>query len=282
MSITSGMVRDLRDRTGAGMMDCKKALVETEGDLEAAEDHLRKQGLKSAEKKAGRDTGEGRVFSVIGESGHVGSMVSISCETDFVAKTPDFQQFLQDLCDHVAANDPTDVDAFHAQAWQGGDQTGEGAVKTLIGKLGENMKVAQISRYENAAGCVGSYVHHDGKLDNIPAMLSPGEYVVNAASVRKYGAGFFGALNANSRGPVGTDSGLPGLGFGSFISKAFKSVTKVIKKVAGFVVDTVQGTVQGLMSGDPLAIASVVGSFILPGITTALTSAMSAASAATA
>jgi len=157
------MVRDLRERTGAGMMDCKKALVATEGDIEAAEDHLRKQGLKSAEKKAGRDTGEGRVFSVIGESGHVGSMVSVSCETDFVAKTPDFQQFLQDLCDHVAANDPADVNAFHAQAWQGGDQNGEGGVKTLIGKLGENMAVSGVRRMENNAGHVVSYVHHDDK-----------------------------------------------------------------------------------------------------------------------
>ena len=106
--------------------------------------------------------------------------------------------------------------------------------------------------------------------------------MVNAASVRKYGAGFFGALNANSRGPVDTDSGLPGFGFGSFIKKAFKSVTKVVKKVAGFVVSGIKGTIEGLASGDPMAIAAVVGSFILPGITTALTSAMSAASAATA
>ncbi len=178
------MVRDLRDRTGAGMMDCKKALVETEGDLEAAEDHLRKQGLKSAEKKAGRDTGEGRVFSVIGESGHVGSMVSISCETDFVAKTPDFQQFLQDLCDHVAANDPTDVDAFHAQAWQGGDQTGEGAVKTLIGKLGENMGVSGVRRMENSNGHVISYVHHDDKKGAMVSVTSEADAETAAAVLK--------------------------------------------------------------------------------------------------
>ena len=152
-----------------------------------------------------------------------------------------------------------------------------GALETVGGSIGKKLS-------SFVFGASGGYISGPGgdRSDNIPAMLSPGEYVVNAASVRKYGAGFFGALNANSRGPVDTDSGLPGFGFGSFISKAFKSVTKVIKRVAGFVVDTVKGTVQGLMSGDPMAIASVVGSFILPGITTALTSAMSAASAATA
>ena len=153
----------------------------------------------------------------------------------------------------------------------------QGALETVGGSIGK-----KISSF--VFGASGGYISGPGgdRSDNIPAMLSPGEFVINAASVRKYGAGFFGTLNANSRGAVDTDSGLPGFGFGSFISKAFKSVTKVIKNVAGFVVNTVQGTTQGLMSGDPMTIAAVVGSFILPGITTALTSAMSAASAATA
>ncbi|MFT5154843.1 MAG: hypothetical protein ACI841_004851, partial [Planctomycetota bacterium] len=86
--ITAKLVRDLREKTGAGMMDCKKALSASEGDFEVAVDHLRKLGLKAAGKKAGRTTGEGRVLARIGDDGHTGVMVAVSCETDFVARTP--------------------------------------------------------------------------------------------------------------------------------------------------------------------------------------------------
>jgi len=156
-----------------------------------------------------------------------------------------------------------------------------GAIRTVGNSIGSNIGNT-VADFIGLAG--GGFISGPGsdRSDNIPAMLSPGEFVVNAASVRKYGAGFFGALNANNRGAVDTDSGLPGFGFGSFISKAFKSVTKVIKKVAGFVVSGVKGTVEGLKSGDPMAIAAIVASFILPGVMTAVSAAMSAASAATA
>ena len=157
----------------------------------------------------------------------------------------------------------------------------KGAITTIGNSIGSNIGSRVVDFFGFASG---GYVGGSGgdRSDNIPAMLSPGEYVVNAASVRKYGAGFFGALNGNSRGPVETDSGLPGFGFGSFIKRAFKSVTKVIKKVAGFIVSGIKGTIDGLASGDPMAIAAIVSSFILPGVMTAVTGAMSAASAATA
>ena len=156
-----------------------------------------------------------------------------------------------------------------------------GAIRTVGNSIGSNIGNT-VADFVGLAG--GGFISGPGsdRSDNIPAMLSPGEFVVNAASVRKYGAGFFGALNANNRGAVDTDSGLPGFGFGSFISKAFKSVAKVVKKVAGFVVSGVKGTVEGLKSGDPMAIAAIVASFILPGVMTAVSAAMSAASAATA
>jgi hypothetical protein len=156
-----------------------------------------------------------------------------------------------------------------------------GVAETVLGGVGKKIGTT-VTNFLNFAS--GGYVSGPGgdRSDNIPAMLSPGEYVVNAASVRKYGTGFFGALNANNRGAVDTDSGLPGFGFGSFISKAFKSVTKIIKKVVGFVTSSIKGTIEGLMSGDPIAIASIVSSFILPGVMSAVTGAVSAASAATA
>ena len=105
-TVTAGMVKELRERTGAGMMDCKKALVETGGDLEAAIDALRKKGLASAAKKAGRATSEGLVNSYIHAGGRIGVLLEINCETDFVARTDDFQKLAHDLSLHVAASQP--------------------------------------------------------------------------------------------------------------------------------------------------------------------------------
>jgi elongation factor Ts len=162
--ITPGMVRDLRERTGAGMMDCKKALEATRGDFEGAIDHLRKQGLKSADKKAGRTTGEGRVTSTIGPSGRVGAMAAVACETDFVTKTADFQAFLDDLCQHVAENAPASLDDLARQRWKGTDQTVEDAAKSLVGKVGENCRIVGARRLENPQGFVETYIHHNHKV----------------------------------------------------------------------------------------------------------------------
>ncbi|MEZ5333510.1 MAG: translation elongation factor Ts [Thermoanaerobaculia bacterium] len=106
MEINAQMVRDLRERTGAGMMDCKKALVETEGDAEQAIEVLRKRGLAAAAKKAGRATAEGVVGSYIHMGGKIGVLVEINCETDFVARTDEFQELVKDVAMHVAAADP--------------------------------------------------------------------------------------------------------------------------------------------------------------------------------
>jgi elongation factor Ts len=107
--ITAGVVRELRDKTGAGMMDCKKALAEVDGDLEKAVDWLRTKGLASASKKAGRATNEGLVHTYVHPGGRVGVMIEVNCESDFVARTPDFLELCKDLCMQVAAASPSCV-----------------------------------------------------------------------------------------------------------------------------------------------------------------------------
>jgi elongation factor Ts len=106
MEITAKLVKDLREKTGLGMMDCKQALVETQGDLEKAVDHLRKKGILKAAKREGRATSEGRIASYIHMNGKIGVLVEVNCESDFVAKTDQFAELAKDLCMHVAASAP--------------------------------------------------------------------------------------------------------------------------------------------------------------------------------
>jgi elongation factor Ts len=162
MTITSEMVRDLRERTGAGLMECKRALEASQGDLEGAVDHLRKQGLKTAEKKADREMGEGRLQAWIGPKMRVGSLVAMTCETDFVARTSDFGKLLYDIAELVAEKSPADPEALGKLSLTAGTNVGE-ALKLMVGKLGENIRVPRLARLENMKGRIGSYVHHDGK-----------------------------------------------------------------------------------------------------------------------
>jgi elongation factor Ts len=164
MEITASMVRDLREQTGAGLMECKRALEATNGNAEAAVDHLRKQGLKSAEKKAAREMGEGRVHAVIAPKARAGALLALTCETDFVPPTADFQGLLKDLTAFVLEHDPKDVAALTAMKWpKTGTTVGE-AVKLLVGKIGENIQVARFARFANPAGRVASYIHHNQKV----------------------------------------------------------------------------------------------------------------------
>jgi len=116
MEITAGLVKELREKTGAGMMDCKKALTETSGDFEKAIDYLRKKGIASASKKAGRATKEGAVTSYIHGEGKVGVLLEVNCETDFVARTEQFKTFVRDVAMHVAAANPTYVSSEEVPA----------------------------------------------------------------------------------------------------------------------------------------------------------------------
>ncbi len=154
MTITASLVKELRELTGAGMMECKKALVETGGDLEAAQEHLRTTGQASAAKKSGRVAAEGRIELALGDSTAV--IVEINCETDFVAKDENFVGFAQRAAQLILNEQPADVAALMALPGDGG--TFEDERKTLITKIGENIGVR---RFELIAhdGDVGSYLH---------------------------------------------------------------------------------------------------------------------------
>lgn len=185
MEITSDMVRALRERTGAGLMECKRALAASQGDLEGAVDFLRKAGLKTAEKKAERETGEGRVRVHVGPKSRVGSMVALTCETDFVAKTADFEGLLGDLCAHVAEKSPASVEALLDQPFRDGKATVGETLKLLVGKIGENMRLARIVRLENMQGRVGSYIHHDGKKGAIVSVTTSAEEAVATEALKE-------------------------------------------------------------------------------------------------
>jgi elongation factor Ts len=157
MSITAAQVKELRERTGAGMMDCKKALADTGGDMDAAIEMMRKSGQAKAEKKAGRTAADGVV--VIREADGVAVMVEVNCETDFVAKDENFGAFANAVADRVLAGNPADIDALMAMPLKDGDATTvEEARQALIAKIGENMSVRRFTRIEGA-GAISSYRH---------------------------------------------------------------------------------------------------------------------------
>ena len=160
MAITAALVKELRERTGAGMMECKKALVETDGDIEAAIENMRKSGQAKAAKKAGRVAAEGVIIVKQSDDGKSGCMVEVNCETDFVAKDDNFSSFAEAVADRVLASDAADVEALMGQPLHDGeDTTIEEARQALISKIGENMGVRRFSRFASENGVLGSYRH---------------------------------------------------------------------------------------------------------------------------
>jgi elongation factor Ts len=157
MAVTAEAVKALRERTGAGMMECKRALVETSGDLEAAAELMRKQGLAKADKKAARVAAEGVVVIERAADGKRAVIVEVNCETDFVAREKDFQQFATDLAKAALVHKPDTVDALLALPTSTGT-TFEEARRGLIAKIGENISVRRVSQVE-APGVVGAYLH---------------------------------------------------------------------------------------------------------------------------
>ncbi len=158
MEIKASMVKELRDLTGAGMMDAKKALVEAEGDMERAQELLRQKGIASADKKMGRIAAEGLVGSVV--EGKRGALVEINCETDFVAKNEDFKALLDKIAKVVLDTNPADVDALNATSIDG--TTVEEVVKAAIAKIGEKITIRRFVRYDDG-NRVESYIHN-GKI----------------------------------------------------------------------------------------------------------------------
>jgi len=157
MQINAAMVKELRQRTGAGMMECKKALVEAGGDMEAAVEAMRIAGLAKADKKAGRVAAEGIVTAATADDGKSAVLVEVNCETDFVAKGDDFVDFAKGIAAQVLAGQPADVEALGALQ-MGDGRSVEQARQELIAKIGENIQVRRFQRIESA-GHIGSYLH---------------------------------------------------------------------------------------------------------------------------
>lgn len=161
MNFTAKDVAALREKTGCGMMDCKKALTEAGGDMEKAIDLLREKGLAASVKKAGRIAAEGVAFAEVSECGKVAVAIEVNAETDFVAKNAEFQAFVKTCADTVIYENPADLDALLAAKAHGSDMTVDALLKDKILTIGENIKVRRFARYE---GAVTSYVHAGGRI----------------------------------------------------------------------------------------------------------------------
>ena len=164
MAITAGMVKELREMTGAGMMDCKKALTETNGDMDAAVEFLRKNGQAKAEKKAGRIAAEGIVKTVVRDD-KMAAIVEVNSETDFVAKNDEFQGFVEAVVNQIADSDAADMDAFMAEAWAAdASKTVKDALVEKIAVIGENLNIRRFEKVSAENGCVVSYIHGGGRI----------------------------------------------------------------------------------------------------------------------
>lgn len=161
MAFTAQDVKELREMTGCGMMDCKKALTETNGDKEKAIEFLREKGLATAAKKAGRIAAEGIVKAYIDEAAKVGVLVEVNSETDFVAKNAEFQEFVTNVAKQIAATNPADVEALLAEKFIEGDTTIGEMLTEKIAKIGENMNIRRFCRFE---GDIVSYIHGEGRI----------------------------------------------------------------------------------------------------------------------
>ena len=164
MAITASQVMELRKKTGAGMMECKKVLTETDGDEEKAIDLLKERGILKAQKKSDRIAAEGLVETYISEDGKVGAIVEVNSETDFVAKNEEFQKFVEDVVKQVALNNPKDVDDLLSQeSISESGKTVNDVLTSKIATIGENLSVRRFERYETD-GMLSSYIHGNGKI----------------------------------------------------------------------------------------------------------------------
>jgi elongation factor Ts len=160
MAITAAQVKELRERTGSGMMECKKALVDAGGDMDAAIEMLRKTGLAKADKKAGRVAAEGLIAIGMSEDGRSATLVEVNCETDFVAKKAEFQEFANAIAQRILAGKPADIEALLAMPLRDGEDSSiELARKSLIASIGENINVRRFDRREATKGILAHYQH---------------------------------------------------------------------------------------------------------------------------
>ena len=162
--VTASLVKELREKTGAGMMDCKKVLTETDGDMEKAIELLRERGIAKAAKKSGRVAAEGLVESYISEDGKIGAVVEVNSETDFVAKNEEFKTFVMNVAKQIVETNPKTVEELLAQEVK--FEAGKTVNEALVGKIatiGENLSIRRFARFESK-GLVEKYIHGDGKI----------------------------------------------------------------------------------------------------------------------
>ena len=163
--ITAALVKELREKTGAGMMDCKKVLTETDGNMEKAMELLRERGIAKAAKKSDRIAAEGLVECYISEDGKIGSVVEVNAETDFVAKNEEFRKFVADVAKQVVENNPKDVeDLLGQKSITEPEKTVQEVLTDKIATIGENMNIRRFKRFETTDGLIEKYIHGDGKI----------------------------------------------------------------------------------------------------------------------
>ena len=164
MAITAGMVKELREMTGAGMMDCKKALTETNGDMNAAVDYLRKKGQAAAQKRASKIAAEGLVTFKIADDFKSAAIVEVNSETDFVAKNEIFREFVNDVAAQALATEAADMEAFMAEPWNKDPQiTVNDALVEKIALIHENLKIRRFEKI-TTEGYIGGYIHGGGRI----------------------------------------------------------------------------------------------------------------------
>ena len=162
-AVTAAMVKELREMTGAGMMDCKKALANTDGDMDKAVEYLRENGMAKAAKKAGRIAAEGIVKTVV--EGTKAAIVEVNSETDFVAKNADFNAYVEDVAAQALTTKAADIDAFLAESWnKDSSKTVADALAGQIAVIGENLKIRRFAQLEETNGFIASYIHMGGKI----------------------------------------------------------------------------------------------------------------------
>ena len=162
MAVTAALVKELRERTSAGMMDCKKALVETDGDIEKAIDYLREKGIMKAQKKAGRIAAEGLVRVAFGEGNKTASIVEVNSETDFVAKNEEFIEFVEDLAKEVLAKGNMPMEQFMAEPF--GEGTVQETLTAKVAKIGENLSIRRFAKVEEDGVVYVGYTHGGGRI----------------------------------------------------------------------------------------------------------------------
>ena len=174
--ISASQVKELREKTGAGMMECKKVLTETDGDMEKAMDLLRERGITKAAKKSSRVAAEGLVEAYVSEEGKVGAVVEVNAETDFVAKNAEFQKFVKDVAEQIAKTNPANVEELLAQkSLEDSSKTVQEVLTSKIATIGENMTIRRFARYETESGLVAKYIHGDGKIGVLVEMENADE-----------------------------------------------------------------------------------------------------------